>query len=156
MLTYQNLGPAHRKVRKLWKNPKWRARQLRRLRRPRTVKQKSTDLRNIRLANSLPKTKSQRAASRLTIEFAHAGLKKKRREKNGICEICGIHCFSYKDHDHKTGKQRGILCFNCNCGIGLFKDNVERLKKTIDYLEKYKVHRFPRTLRFPRLKKFVA
>lgn len=40
------------------------------------------------------------------------------------------------DHDHYTSKIRGILCQECNHAIGLFKDDVELLKKAIEYLLK--------------------
>ena len=40
------------------------------------------------------------------------------------------------DHDHITGVFRGWLCHECNRAIGNFKDNVSRLKKAIDYLDK--------------------
>jgi len=39
------------------------------------------------------------------------------------------------DHCHKTNNFRGWLCDYCNRGLGDFEDNVERLKKAIDYLE---------------------
>jgi hypothetical protein len=39
------------------------------------------------------------------------------------------------DHDHITGKVRGLLCNDCNLGIGHFKDNIEKLKLAIKYLE---------------------
>lgn len=42
------------------------------------------------------------------------------------------------DHDHKTGKIRGLLCHSCNTGIGKFKDDIELLQKAILYLEKHK------------------
>lgn len=57
------------------------------------------------------------------------------------CAICGAEIGDsngnrlYVDHDHKTGKVRGLLCANCNFGIGSLKDDVEILKKAILYLE---------------------
>lgn len=41
------------------------------------------------------------------------------------------------DHCHTTGDIRGILCSNCNQGIGLLKENIGILKSSILYLEKY-------------------
>lgn len=40
------------------------------------------------------------------------------------------------DHCHNTGKIRGILCGNCNKGIGLLKDNIQTLNNLINYLER--------------------
>jgi hypothetical protein len=55
------------------------------------------------------------------------------------CAICGAtKCKSGKklavDHDHKTKRIRGLLCANCNNGIGRFKDSIELLKRAIEYL----------------------
>ena len=38
------------------------------------------------------------------------------------------------DHNHKTGEVRHLLCHFCNSGLGYFKDDIELLKKAIEYL----------------------
>ena len=63
------------------------------------------------------------------------------------CAICGIdnngkyrnkpRAFAV-DHCHTTGKIRGLLCSDCNTGIGLFKDNTNLLQFAIKYLNKIK------------------
>lgn len=39
------------------------------------------------------------------------------------------------DHNHETGKVRGLLCKNCNVGLGLFKENLNIIHNLIKYLE---------------------
>jgi hypothetical protein len=57
--------------------------------------------------------------------------------QNGVCAICGQPDKTRLavDHCHQTRRLRGMLCRPCNLGLGCFKDDVERLKKAIDYLE---------------------
>ncbi|MEU3117990.1 MULTISPECIES: endonuclease VII domain-containing protein [Micromonospora] len=55
-------------------------------------------------------------------------------EQGGVCAICRRPDPEHLDHDHRTGWVRGILCFNCNGGLGQFKDNAEVLARAITYL----------------------
>lgn len=65
-------------------------------------------------------------------------------KQNYACAICGstetrnmgdtVWSLSV-DHNHITGKIRGLLCNNCNRGLGLLGDSLEALKKAIKYLE---------------------
>jgi len=42
------------------------------------------------------------------------------------------------DHDHKTGRVRGLLCHRCNVNLGRIQDSVEWLQSAIDYLQGHK------------------
>ncbi|AFC22025.1 endonuclease VII [Cronobacter phage vB_CsaP_GAP52] len=43
------------------------------------------------------------------------------------------------DHDHDTGKARGLLCSKCNVMIGMSQENPAILASAINYLDKYRV-----------------
>ncbi len=55
------------------------------------------------------------------------------------CQICGKKSTGKRslhiDHDHRSGKVRGVLCAGCNTAIGKLGDSVEGLKAAIRYLE---------------------
>lgn len=55
--------------------------------------------------------------------------------QGGKCLICGEATELVVDHDHNTGKVRGLLCNFCNVGLGNYLDNPELLKNAIRYLE---------------------
>ena len=61
-------------------------------------------------------------------------------EQNNCCAICKGKKPLYKyftvDHCHKSGHVRGLLCHKCNKGLGLFNDNIDILKASIEYLNK--------------------
>jgi hypothetical protein len=59
-------------------------------------------------------------------------------EQEGRCAICGDELSEDVfriDHDHRTGKVRGLLCVSCNTGIGLLKDSQEVLLSAVQYLK---------------------
>lgn len=61
-------------------------------------------------------------------------------DQNGVCAICsepetGRFKYLAVDHDHDTGKIRGLLCHRCNKALGGFKDSAEMLGKAVKYLE---------------------
>ena len=60
-------------------------------------------------------------------------------KQHNKCAICKTHVSQlstrlHVDHCHTTGVVRGLLCMNCNRGIGHLQDNIEILKEAILYL----------------------
>jgi len=57
--------------------------------------------------------------------------------QNNQCGICKkeINWEAAVDHCHATDKVRGLLCRNCNLGLGGFKDNIETIRKAILYVK---------------------
>lgn len=59
-------------------------------------------------------------------------------DRGGRCAICGETVAYDKidtDHNHKTGKMRGLLCGNCNRMLGGARDNPETLQRAVEYLK---------------------
>lgn len=55
--------------------------------------------------------------------------------QNRRCLICQSETDLCIDHCHQTGKVRGLLCANCNCGLGFFKDDINILTQAVEYLK---------------------
>ena len=61
--------------------------------------------------------------------------------QSGLCAICdgppnGKYDHTlYVDHDHRTGRVRGLLCDNCNVVLGRVDDSPDLLSRMISYLE---------------------
>jgi hypothetical protein len=56
-------------------------------------------------------------------------------EQKGLCAICREASAEHVDHDHETGRVRGILCFNCNGGLGQLRDRHDLLTLAVAYLQ---------------------
>ena len=88
---------------------------------------------------------SRKYAIKLNLSFDE--YKKLKAKQKGLCSICGrAETAKHQsgtvrdlciDHCHETGRIRGLLCMECNMGLGKFKDNKVLLGKAIKYLQKH-------------------
>jgi hypothetical protein len=88
-------------------------------------------------------TPEQQATARARRMFATYGITVDEynfmlKQQGGVCLICHVpHHVEHPlvvDHNHTTMKVRGLLCSNCNTGIGLLGDNIDLLQAAIAYL----------------------
>jgi len=63
------------------------------------------------------------------------------KSQDGKCAVCGSDSLRHGviiglaiDHDHATGKVRGLLCSNCNTALGMLGDSPERILALYQYL----------------------
>lgn len=85
------------------------------------------------------KVREQKYKNRYGISITEYNSLLKRQEYS--CKICGINSpgrrnYFFVDHCHSTGRVRGLLCDNCNKGLGHFKDNISTLKMAIKYIKR--------------------
>lgn len=57
-------------------------------------------------------------------------------QSDGRCQMCGDEAKLCVDHDHTSGRVRGLLCHRCNIGLGYFGDDITRLEGAIEYLKR--------------------
>lgn len=96
------------------------------------------------------KTAEYRASGRKAIADRKSHLKRRfgltveeydtmLQNQGGVCRLCGAPpqppYSLHVDHDHATGRVRGILCFRCNNALGDFADDPDRLRAAARYVE---------------------
>jgi hypothetical protein len=87
---------------------------------------------NTRRANHFYKRRDLKEKYGITIELFN----QMKIEQNNNCKICNKEVAKLNvDHCHDTNKVRGLLCDNCNWGLGHFKDNSSLMLKAIKYLQ---------------------
>ncbi|WP_324277758.1 endonuclease VII domain-containing protein [Blastococcus brunescens] len=62
--------------------------------------------------------------------------------QGGVCAICKTAPADHVDHDHATGAVRALLCFNCNGGLGQFKDDPAVLRAAAEYVRFHTLRQF--------------
>jgi len=85
--------------------------------------------------DELPENKERATRKRRLKKYGltHQEYDQLLRNQEWKCAICGGEPEAV-DHDHETGVVRGLLCIECNAGIGLFADSRDRLHSAIRYL----------------------
>ena len=75
--------------------------------------------------------------------LTEAAVRRMVAEQGGVCDLCRLPIEpesgpnTVVDHDHKTGRVRGILHKLCNLGIGAFGDDIQRVRQAEKYLQKH-------------------
>jgi len=91
-----------------------------------------------RKRNVLRKREIREGHLRRTFGITQAEYDAMLATQGGGCAICGDVPAEGKslhvDHDHETGRVRGLLCFKCNGGLGQFGDDVDKLNIAIQYV----------------------
>jgi len=87
--------------------------------------------------------RSRRSVLKNSFNLSEDDLIKMKECSNYSCEICGqkeeeLNRSLHIDHNHITGKVRGLLCFKCNSAIGKLNCDitVENLLNAIDYIKR--------------------
>lgn len=87
------------------------------------------------------KEKLSLAASRKRYKLTQDQYNNLLMSQGGLCASCGKKCSIQPrlaiDHDHATGKVRGLLCHKCNCALGMLYDSPDLIRKLLEYILKH-------------------
>lgn len=65
-----------------------------------------------------------------------AEVERRIMRQGGRCAVCKMGQAVQVDHDHETGSIRGVVCLNCNAGMGHFRDDPALLASAAAYLRR--------------------
>lgn len=98
------------------------------------------DLRNSKGPRNVNKLQAKAWVLKSNYNLTLAQFNELRIKQDYRCAICGLHESDNRqgtlhvDHCHDTGKVRGLLCLQCNRGIGMLRDNAKLCTKAAEYL----------------------
>ena len=86
-------------------------------------------------------TSQQKSAFKIKYDIDPYDYQEMFIKQEGKCAICGTHRAEVKrrfvvDHDHETGIVRGLLCANCNNGLGRFQEDMNIVFRAYNYLRR--------------------
>jgi len=110
---------------------------------PKRIAHNKEQKRQYYLKNRYRSLKSYREVNQAVTEEVYISL---LRQQGGVCAICGnpetakdqkgqVRALAI-DHDHSTGRLRGLLCFRCNTNLAFIEDK-EYMAASLAYLSKY-------------------
>lgn len=73
-------------------------------------------------------------SKRLTLDQYHSMFE----NQDFLCFLCRRDTKLHVDHDHKTGRNRRLLCRQCNTGLGSLQDNPALLRAAAAYVERFR------------------
>lgn len=95
----------------------------------------------------LPKSNRQIVKGEFRRRLGRYGITTERyedllRSQGGLCAVCRDKdsLSLVVDHDHATGRVRGLLCHRCNTAIGFLQDNSVGVRRALEYLERHEVY----------------
>jgi Recombination endonuclease VII len=93
-------------------------------------------LKDYRRRNRAKLQPKQQATERERLyRLSEAEFRSLMEQQGSECAICTrLLTDPIVDHDHATGKVRGLLCRRCNTGIGMLEDNPDTLMRAADYI----------------------
>lgn len=93
------------------------------------------------IAIKLEKNKQRKKFNQIKLNYGltQSDYEQLEKSQNYCCKICNQLTKLCVDHCHLTGKVRGLLCTNCNRGIGYLKESIYNLENAIQYIKLNKV-----------------